>query len=190
MTKLPEINYRTASVEDAEALARIHIEGWRSSYTNLVEQEYLDALDIEKRAAEWRQWFENGDFYVLLACAGDTTCGFISYGKLRTPVPGMSPIRPLYSAEIYGLYILPEYWRQGIGRELIRRACIDLREKRHRSLSLWVLKKNQRALAFYKALDGQRCGKKKIEIGNRTFEDVCFGWRDTTPLIKPDQPPC
>ena len=69
-------------------------------------------------------------------------------------------------------------------RELIRRACLDLRDKRHRSLSLWVLKKNQRALPFYKALGGQRCGKKTIEIGNRSFEEVCFGWRDTAPLIE------
>ena len=99
-----------------------------------------------------------------------------------TPPPGMSPVRPLYTAEILALYILPACWRQGLGRQLMAQAALRLQEKKHKSLCLWVLEKNMRGNAFYKALGGQRCGKKPVTIGTQTLTDVCYGWRDTAPL--------
>jgi GNAT superfamily N-acetyltransferase len=178
------LTIRKAGKNDASDLGRLHIEGWRASYGGIVDQTYLDALDVEKRAADWQRWFDEGKMDVLLALDPENKpCGFASFGKLKTPVPGMSPIRPLYTAEIYAIYILPTHWRQGIGRELLKQASLSLRNIKHRSLCLWVIQKNERAVEFYKSLGGQRCGKKDVEIGGKMLQEICFGWRDTKSLI-------
>lgn len=175
---------RPATETDIPALAHIHVAGWKDSYGGIVDQKFLDNLTEEQRAADWRKWFAEGTMQTLIAqdengCAA----GFIGFGKLRTPIPGGSPIRPLYSAEIYAIYILNEYQRRGLGQQLMRAAALKLKEMKHRSVCLWVLERNEKAIGFYRKLDGQRCGKKDIEIGGTKVKDIAFGWRDTAPLI-------
>ena len=53
----------------------------------------------------------------------------------------------------------------------------NLKEKKHKSLCLWVLAENSRACAFYEALGGQKLGKKKIQIGPSQVDEMCYGWR-------------
>lgn len=172
-----------AAAADANDLGDIHVAGWRASYGGLVEQSFLDGLDPGKRAEQWREWLAGGTEAYIARDDGGNPAGFIAFDKLMTAPPGMSPVRPLYTAEILALYILPAYWRQGLGRQLLGLAAARLKEKKHKSLCLWVLEKNARGVGFYKALGGDRCGRKQVEIGNRVLTDVCFGWRDTSRLI-------
>jgi len=177
---------RPATIADAAVLAHIHVEGWRAAYDGQVDPDFLVQLSVSERESDWKRWFADSGMHVLLAeDTGGVPCGLISFGKLRTPIPGASPIRPPYSAEIYAFYILPAYWRQGLGKELLQAAVQALRPLKHRSLSLWVLEKNARAVAFYKTMGGERCGKKDIEIGKSKVRDICFGWRDTK-IIAPE----
>lgn len=170
---------RPATAADAQDLAHIHIEGWRASYAGLVEQAFLDGLDTDKRASDWAKWLAEGTEALIAHDADGKPAGFISFNRLMTPPPGMSPVRPLYTSEILALYILPAYWRQGLGKQLMQQAAIRLKEKKHKSLCLWVLEKNSRGNAFYKALGGQKCGKKDVTIGSQKLTDICYGWRDT-----------
>lgn len=174
------MDIRPAIIADAADLAHIHIEGWRASYGGLVEQSFLDALDKDKRQADWVKWLGEGTESLIAHDETDKPAGFIAFNKLMTPPPGMSPIRPLYTSEILAIYILPDYWRQGLGKKLMKAAAERLKERKHKSLCLWVLEKNARGNAFYKALGGQRCGKKDVTIGNQKLTDVCYGWRDTS----------
>lgn len=173
------MDIRPCTPEDASALAHIHIEGWRASYVGLVAQSFLDELDKNKRAGDWVKWLGEGTEALIARDDAGNPAGFIAFNKLMTPPPGMSPVRPLYTAEILALYILPAYWRQGLGKQLMRAAVTRLKERKHKSLCLWTLEKNTRGNAFYKALGGQRCGKKDVTIGNQKLTDVCYGWRDS-----------
>ena len=176
------MNIRPCTSEDAADLAHIHIEGWRASYGGLVDQAFLDALDKNERAANWIKWLGEGTEALIAHDDNGKPAGFIAFNKLMTPPPGMSPIRPLYTSEILAIYILPDYWRKKLGRELMKQAAARLKERKHKSMCLWVLEKNTRGNAFYKALGGQKCGKKDVTIGNQKLTDVCYGWRDTSAL--------
>lgn len=179
---------RPATAADAEALARIHVEGWRASYDGLVDAAFLAALDEDARAANWRDWLGAGKTQALIAHDADgQPAGFCGFGPLRTAPPGMSPIRPLYTAEIYALYILPSFWRRGLGSQLMGAAAAALREQKHRSLCLWVLEGNKRAIAFYKKKGGQKCGTKTVEIGGKMLPEAAFGWRDNGALLSPEK---
>lgn len=174
---------RPAAPPDIDALAHIHDQGWRAAYGGAVDPGYLDSVTLDMRRADWARWLTEKDMQTAVALdASGTPCGFVSYGRLRTPPPGSSPIRPLYSGEIYGLYVLPAAWRQGTGTRLMEAAAEGLAAQRHKSLCLWVLEKNANAAAFYKARGGQRCGNKDIMVGPSAVRDVCFGWRDSAIL--------
>ncbi len=42
---------RPARVEDAAEMAGVHVQSWRSAYRGLVPQDFVDGLDIARRAA-------------------------------------------------------------------------------------------------------------------------------------------
>ncbi|MCB9990035.1 MAG: GNAT family N-acetyltransferase [Rhodospirillales bacterium] len=175
---------RPVTEDDLPALSYIHVQGWKDAYGGMVDQAYLDSLDPAQREIRWREWFDPEQKPVFMAFdAQDNPAGFVNFGRLQTPPPGSSPIRPLYSGEVYAIYILSPYWRQGLGTELMRVAAQGLSDMRHKSLCLWVLEKNARAVSFYKKRGGERCGKKDIEIGPSTAREICFGWRDTAALL-------
>jgi ribosomal protein S18 acetylase RimI-like enzyme len=171
------LHIRTATPNDIPALARIQVEGWRGAYAGIVPQDFLDALDPAVKETDWRRWFAETHMTVLIG-GEDGDEGFCCYGQLRTPIPGMSPFRPAYGAEIYSLYVLPSAWRKGLGTALVREAARRLSAERQQGLCLWVVEKNKRAVSFYKKLGGQRCANREIEIAGVTLKELCYGWRD------------
>lgn len=175
--------YRLATPDDAGAIAALHVAGWQGAYGGMVNQAYLDELSVEQRQRSWADWLQNPALRVLLAFDGDTAAGFCSFGKILTPPPGQSNIRPAYTCEIMALYLLPAYYRHGIGRQMMQTAAQTLLAEKHAGLALWVLAANKRACAFYEALGGQRIGSKMQAIGPDTLKEVCYGWRDLRKLL-------
>ena len=142
---------RMATIEDAETIALIHVRSWQTAYEGIVPAQFLAALSIQERANMWRKVISEYHGIVLLAASPHGEVGFISFGPSRDE-DGRE------KAEIYAIYVLPQFWHQGIGRELLDEA--ERRLKGFSAFTLWVLEKNARARRFYEArgfrLDGSR----------------------------------
>lgn len=177
-----KLSLKPMQENDIPALADIHVGGWRASYDGVVSQPYLDGLKTEDFRAKWQEWLQKG-VHTEIASTDEGIVGFVSFGKLNTPPPGQSNIRPQYTSEIYGLYVSPDYWRQGVGTMLLKQAATSLKDMKHASLCLWVPKDNARAISLYEKLGGKRIGKHDIRIGPSAVREVCYGWRDTGILL-------
>ena len=46
---------RVATIEDAEAIAAIHLRTWQVAYEGIVPAEFLASLSIRERANMWRR---------------------------------------------------------------------------------------------------------------------------------------
>lgn len=178
------ITIKAATQDDVPVIADLHVRGWQGAYGGIIDQNYLDSLTTQTREEQWAEWLL--DNITLIAYDDETPVGFIAFGKVQTAPPGQSSVRPLYVSEIYGIYILPERYRSGIGRVLMREAALRLKKEKKTSLCLWVLEKNERGKNFYEAMGGQRIGKHMIEIGPTKAKEICYGWRDTSALIDAD----
>lgn len=178
------ITIRKAEKSDIPAIARIHVSGWRTSGEGIVDSDYLANLEVSDRVSEWQKNFQDGDVKMLLALKGNECVGFINYGPLQTAPPGTSKIRPAYSSEIYAIYLMPEFFEKGIGKQLLKNATRALQEQKHNSVCLWVLKDNKRACSFYDKMGGQRIGKKEVLLGPTKAKEVCYGWRDISEILK------
>ncbi len=92
---------------------------------------------------------------------------------------------PLYTGEIYFLYLLPAYQRRGIGRLLTISVVERLVEQGMSSLLIRVLKANVPARCFYEALGGQLVPELEEQIEERgaVLDLVAYGWRDVSELL-------
>jgi len=136
---------RPATIDDAPAIARVHVEASRTAYRGLMPDAHLATqMTEEKRTAAWRDILSNNLGTTLVAIREDELCGWIAFGPSRDE-DGAGRI------ELAALYIFSKFWRQGIGRELVAAAEAELPPGS--LLTLWVLEQNRRAIAFY-----ENCG--------------------------------
>jgi hypothetical protein len=46
---------RRATVDDAQAIATVHVQSWQTSYRDILPKPILDGLNVERRIERWRQ---------------------------------------------------------------------------------------------------------------------------------------
>ena len=54
------VTVRDATVDDAHAIAEVHVASWRWAYRGQVPEAILDALSVEDREAMWRRSLSEG----------------------------------------------------------------------------------------------------------------------------------
>lgn len=165
------MDVRPAEVADAAAIARVHVESWRSTYAGLLPDDFLASLDQAGYDERWRRVLEGGASRVYVATnGGGDVVGFASAGRERAGESG-------YEGELYAIYVLSAAQRQGHGRRLVRAVVGGLRELRLRDMIVWVLRDNAGARDFYERLGGVYVRTQPITIGSSTLDEVSYGWR-------------
>ena len=171
---------REASEEDAVAIARIHVDSWRTTYPGIVPDDILAGLSYERREDAWRATLSNPDTQEAVFVAeevGGQIVGFASGGLERSG-------DPVYKGELYAIYLLQEYQGQGLGRELILTVVKRLLQEGFRSMLVWVLRENP-SRGFYEKLGGQYVREQLIDIGDAQLVEVAYGWPDIRALADP-----
>jgi ribosomal protein S18 acetylase RimI-like enzyme len=168
---------REATLEDAADIARAHIDSWRTTYAGLVSDEVLANLSYERRESQWREVLDarHEVVYVAENEAGQIV-GFASGGPERSGDKG-------FDGELYAIYLLAEYQKQGIGSQLTLAVAKRLAKIGFRSLFVWVLSNNP-ARGYYERIGGQRAAEQDIEIGGSKLVESGYGWRDIGELIE------
>jgi ribosomal protein S18 acetylase RimI-like enzyme len=161
---------RAGSVADAAQIAAVQREGWFAAYEGIIPAEIIDRVTTPDDGARVRQSFrirpwqrmlvavgaEQGHLGTAGAAVGPGVVGYASFGPetdvLNAPWP-----HPLSTdgedgrvAELYALYVRPAWWSTGTGRALMDRVLARSSGAGYRSITLWVLRDNQRARRFYK----------------------------------------
>ena len=176
---MTEVTIRRATAEDAEALARLHVDAWRMAYRGLVPDSRLDGLDYERRAARFRErlgghGLEAGpskeETYV--AEREGEVLGFVTLGDCRD-----ADVDPARVGEIWGIYLAPRHWRQGAGTCLCRFAERLLASRGCVEVKLWVLAGNSRARRFYEAMGFAADGATKVLDLDAPLKAIRYGKR-------------
>lgn len=126
---------RPGTPEDADAVARVHVETWQAAYAHALPRDRLDALHVAERAELHRHRPPT-----FVADVDGAIAGFVSVGASRDEGS---------DGELYAIYVHPEHWGTGVGRALITAGEQELAELGHLDAILWVLDDNPRARRFY-----------------------------------------
>lgn len=142
---------RKARLEDASAIARVHIDAWRETYQGFIPDSYLAQLSYEKRTKQWEQTLV--DQRVYIAVSEEEVVGFAQGGPSRTDAR---------EGEIYAIYVLRASQGLGLGKALFQRIADDLAE--YETMQVSVLRDNP-ACQFYERFGGQVIEESMIERG-------------------------
>lgn len=159
---------RPAAVEDARAIAAVHVRSWQATYRGVVPDAFLDALSVEDRAGMWRGWMSGPtDVRVWVAEESGRVVGFVAAGSQH-------PSEQDDVAEVHAIYVEPWRTGHGLGRELLDRAVGELRPG-YGAVILWVLEANDGARRFYEAADWRLDGGRKVEqLGGADLPQVRY----------------
>jgi len=170
---------REASPTDAAAIARVHVDSWRTTYAGIVPADYLANLSYARREQFWCGVFStpplSGCVYVAAQDTGEIV-GFASGGPERSG-------DTVYRGELYAIYLLATYQRQGLGRRLTTAVVQRLLQCGLSSMLVWVLAANP-GRAFYATLGGQQVDEKTTTIGATPLLEVAYGWPDLRELVQ------
>lgn len=149
-----------AKIHDAKILGEIHASSWKEAYKGIVPDEILNQITPEKREKYFKKALTEGWERDAIIYKESTAAGLISIGRCR------DEDRNEDYGEIWGVYLKPEYWNQGIGYELMSWGIDELKKEGYSKVSLWVLEENHAARRFYEKYGFLHDGtEKEITIG-------------------------
>jgi ribosomal protein S18 acetylase RimI-like enzyme len=164
---------RAGSAAHAAQIAAVQRETWFAAYEGIIAPEVIDRVTVPDDGARVRQSFRTRPWQRMLV-AVDPGTGDPGTGDPGTGDPGVGGIvgyasfgpetdvlnapwpHPLTAdgesgrvAELYALYVRPAWWSTGTGRALAGKVLARSAAAGYRSITLWVLRDNQRARRFY-----------------------------------------
>lgn len=149
---------REATIADAEAVARVHVDSWRAAYATLLPRAVLDGLSVTQRTRIWR--------HVLDPASGDRVVVAERDGRLL----GFAHVGPAHDADVEAptgqlrtLYLEPACWGRGIGRQVHDAGLARLAEAGSDRAVLWMLSTNARAAHFYERQEWERDGRIRVQ---------------------------
>ena len=129
---------RPASIDDAEVLAAYHHRCWVIAFSDVLEPGILEQVDPRGDLDLFRTRLARDSGYVTMVAD-----------------PSGSPIghTTVFRNKLVHLFVDPDYWRRGIGLELLGVGEGLLRDAGHREVELSTRVGNDPAIALY-----LRCG--------------------------------
>jgi ribosomal protein S18 acetylase RimI-like enzyme len=143
---------RSARRADAPTIEDIRIRGWRVAYRHIFDPGELDRIRPNPERFEADLERPPTGRAAFVAVDDGRVVGFAVVGPSRDE-------RDL--GELYALYVDPDSWSRGAGRQLIVHAEERLAQD-YAEAALWVLEENARARAFYERAGWQTDGARNI----------------------------
>ena len=173
-----DLKVRPAQVEDAEQIAQIQVNSYRTAYGPLLPAEYLAHFSVEEQTADWEELIPSDSSAIHLVAEDSLGCmsGY-AYGRRRTFGD--------YDCELIALHVSDDVRYLGVGKRLFVETVRRFHTQGCKALYLWVLDGNP-ALEFYIKLGGTFIGRKPW--GNNKYfgvevMELAVGWPDLGALL-------
>lgn len=157
----PAVEIRPPKIGDAPGLGEVHYLGWKIGYAGLLPQDFLDSLEVAPRIAQWERWLASGDLRnrTFVAVRDGEIVGFAVVGPTRDSDAASDGA----TGELMSIYLLPSVKGTGVGHALHQTGMDLLRERGFREATLWVLRDNETAIAFYRRQGWRPDGRTKTD---------------------------
>ncbi|WP_306421198.1 GNAT family N-acetyltransferase [Robertmurraya sp. DFI.2.37] len=169
---------REAALSDAEGIAKVHVDSWRTTYKGIVSDVFLEQLSYKKRTKSWIENIQRLDNYVVVAENDDgQIVGFADGGKRESNLIE-------HSGDLTAIYILEEYQGKGIGKKLVGKLSEHFKKLGYKKIFVEVLEDNKSRL-FYEKLGAQYCETTKITIQGDELNLAIYKWENINSLLTP-----
>lgn len=162
-----------------QALAHVHVTGWRQAYGDLLPERFYDEAARADRARMWQSTLmhDHASDRVRIAARADRTTsqadGTASQSDTTADdeVIGFSIHGPARDddrtgTELFALYVLQEHYGSGVGQRLLDAAIGDS------PACLWAAVENPRALRFYEKNGFRPDGVRRTDADVDGLEEI------------------
>lgn len=156
---------RTANFGDAAKIAEIHVQCWKETYANILNQEILDQLDVQEKLILWQAITRSLDHQLLVYIEDQKIKGFLD-GYLN-PENNV--------AEIRAFYLLQDIQKQGVGREMFQCFYDYVFQKRYQFIRLEVFNKNPSRF-FYEKIGAELIGEAELPEFGEGITELIYQW--------------
>ena len=166
---------RNAVVDDADAIARVHVDTWRSAYHDLIPSEVLDSLSYKHSSEHLSSIISREDREGIFLVAEEEANGVVGFC-----ICGMNRDEDSeFASELYAIYVMEVHQDHGIGRALFEQYRKWTLDRGMTSMIVWVLEDNPYR-RFYETMGGEVVSERVISIGEAELPEVAYGWRSVT----------
>lgn len=156
------INIRLAHPADVSDMAEIHARSWKAAYKDILPMAYIEAKNATRLAQFRRIITEDNDSQYIIECNGKAVgimC--VDVPQKDTAIINDSGTDDSFY-ELHAIYLLPEYYRKGIGTITLNFAFAKAREAGKCHMILWVFEENGNAVRFYESCGFYADGASKL----------------------------
>lgn len=165
---MDKIIIRDIEEKDIESVVDIQIGGWRTAYKGIVDDNFLNSMDKNERIERRKNDYKENGF--IVAEIDGKVVGFCRYIDNNNRSPEIRNA----DCELAAIYVNPELKYKGIGTKLVNYVKEEFRKKGKTKMIIWCLKDNEPSKKFYTKMGGKIINEKKIEIGEKEYDEVCF----------------
>jgi GNAT superfamily N-acetyltransferase len=166
------LKIRPATAADVAAISKTYAQSWRTTYQGLAPDVFVNGMTEPAANAIFHDSLQSTGYDYFLHVAETPEGQIVGYadgGRERShPEEGIG--------ELYGLYLLKDFQRQGIGRKLWGASAQSLVQAGIDRMIVWVLEANTNH-PFYVSLGGVlQTGVKLLNVGGHEIRLVAYSW--------------
>jgi len=163
---------RPSQISDAHSMSCIYVQTWQDTYLSVVPFAYLYTMSVDQHERAFSKELESRRVFSFVAeelgrVVGFTTGGYERHGDA------------IYSGEIYTLYVMKNYQRQGIGRKLVGTLTRQFNHLGIYTMLVQVLKQNPYR-HFYRKINGIHLKTQRLPFAGEVLDVDYYGWVDTS----------
>jgi GNAT superfamily N-acetyltransferase len=166
------LRIRPGTFSDIEAISQAYAEAWRTTYEGLAPDVFVKGMTPQAAQQIFKESLEPNEYSYFLHVAETDEgriVGFADGGKERShPEKGIG--------ELYAIYLLKDFQKQGIGTRLFKAATQSLVQSGMNSMVVWVLEACP-SKGFYESNGGKlQTGIKTLKVAGHEIRLVYYLW--------------
>lgn len=171
------MNIRNVMLQDAQGIAKVHVDSWRTTYKGILPQSFLDNLSYAKRTELWQKNIANENNVVFVAenDHGEIV-GFVCGATRETNVEANS-------SDLTSIYLLEECQGQGVGKMLLKKMMESFKARHYQTIYVDVLADNK-TRHFYEYYGAEYVKSVSLASGGTEIEEAIYVWKNIDAVLE------
>ena len=171
------MNIRKARLKDAEGIARVHVDSWRTTYKGIIPDDYLNSLSYEQRTELWKNNIGKKGNYVLVAeNTEEQVIGFTDAWK-------RDDNDEENSIDLTSIYLLENYQGMGVGKQLLKTLFEHFNQEGYDKVFVEVLEENKTRF-FYEYYGASLVKTVEIHIAGAVLKESIYQWESIEEVLE------
>lgn len=168
---------RKANFKDAQAIAKVHVDTWRTTYEGIIPTEFLNKLNYSERKNIWENNIMRTENVVFVVENEEgQIIGFADTSRRENNLE-------LNSIDLTSLYLLEAYQGKGIGKLLMKTLFEHYKNQGYDKIYVDVLADNNTRY-FYEYLGAKFFKKINIKIGGKILDEATYVWESINDVLE------